>query len=445
MAGGVLGAILNVVAAKEPIEELVFALLVLASEVAFLSIGALIVARQPANRIGLLFMAIGGFLVVASITGGWAVYGLLKDPGSLPFTTGAVWIERLVTPLGLALFIPAFLLFPDGRPPSPRWRPVLWAWCAALPITMLGWMTGVPTIPVGDTETWSTAIANPTFAAASWDRVAVTAGSVLALTAIATLAALVLRFRRAHGDERQQIRWLVVVGVAFFIGFFVLQLILAQVLSDPELNGAVGQILFLVYAAILLLGLPLATGVAILKYRLYDLDVVIRKTVIVAVVVVTLTGLYLAMVALATVAPVSRLLVAAVLLVLTFRPVRRAARSIADRVAYGRRASSYEVLSEFSERIAETYADDDVLPRMAAVLATGTGAATATVWLRVGDEVRPEAAVGDRTPAGPAVLMGDELPDLGGEAVEIRHGGELLERSWSRCRRTIASTTPAAL
>jgi signal transduction histidine kinase len=431
MLGAFAGAVLGLMASAEWMSEVGFGLMVLASQIAFLSIGTLIVARQPDNRIGLLFMAIGLLLVTSLITGAWAEYGLLKDPGSLPFTTAAAWIGRLVTPLGLALFIPAFLLFPDGHPPSPRWRPVMWAWCAALPITIVAWMIGVPTITVGDQETWSTTIANPTYVGAGWNAVAGVSGAILALTAFATVAALIVRFRRARGDERQQIRWLTVVGVAFFIGFFVLQLVLAQVLDDPDLNGLVGQILFLVYASILLIGLPLATGIAILKYRLYDLDVVIRKAVIATLLTVFVGVAYAAIVAglgaLAGDDLVPRIVATAVVATL-FQPVRTRATRLANRLVYGQRATPYEVLARFSDRVGGTYEADTVLPRLARVIAEGTGAAAAEVWLQTAGSLSRAAAWPDDHEPPPVPVFtrgGIEIADRD-RVAPVRHQGELL-------------------
>ncbi|MEX0985586.1 MAG: ATP-binding protein [Actinomycetota bacterium] len=431
MLGAIAAFVLGLLASQEWLAELGFGIMLVSSQVAFISIGALIVARQPANRIGLLFMAIGAWLVVAGLTQGWAEYGLLKHPGSVPFTTAAAWIGRLVTPLGLALFIPAFFLFPDGRPPSPRWRPVMWAWCASLPVTMVAWMAGVETITVGEAATWTTTIPNPTYIGASWDVVAVTAGSILAVTALATVAALVARYRRSRGDERQQVRWLMVVGVAFFVGFFVLQLVLSQVLSDPELDGIVGQVLFLVYASILLLGLPLACGVAILKYRLYDLDIVIRKAVVAAVLTLFVGAAYAAIVTglgmLAGSDLLPRIAATAVVAAL-FQPVRLRTERLANRFVYGHRATPYEVLARFSERVEGTYESDTVLPRLARVIAEGTGAGSAEVWLlTAGSLTRAAAWPEDSDDAAPVPLADGGIRIEGRDRVAgVRHQGEVL-------------------
>jgi signal transduction histidine kinase len=188
-----------------------------------------------------------------------------------------------------------------------------------------------------------------------------------------------------------------------------------------------GNILFPAFLLLLLIGIPVASGIAILKYRVLDLDIVIKKTVVFAVVATVLTGLYLGVIALATVGTVSRLLVGALLLAVTFNPVRRAARSLANRVVYGKRATSYEVLAQFSERMADTYATNDVLPRMAQILAGATGASSATVWLLVGGELRPAASSGDAPVRSAFAIRADRLPELPDDlAAEVRHQGELL-------------------
>jgi signal transduction histidine kinase len=114
-------------------------------------------------------------------------------------------------------------------------------------------------------------------------------------------------------------------------------------------------------------------------------------------------------------------------LAIAFQPVRARARRFADRLVYGKRATPYEVLAEFSDRMSETYATEDVLPRMAQILAEGTGADVARVWLRVAAELRPVAASGDAEELPALEIAGDRLPEVPGEhAVEVRHQGDLL-------------------
>ena len=150
-----------------------------------------------------------------------------------------------------------------------------------------------------------------------------------------------------------------------------------------------------------------------------DLDIVIRKAIIFTLVTVTLIAVYLGVLALATLGNAPRLLVGLALLIVTFRPVHQAARAIADRLVYGKRASAYEVMTEFTGHVGETYATEDVLPRMARILAEGTGAAVARVFLRLGSDQRPVATwPPDAVPTDdeirvPVLDQGEELGALG--------------------------------
>ncbi|MDP9326854.1 MAG: sensor histidine kinase, partial [Actinomycetota bacterium] len=163
-----------------------------------------------------------------------------------------------------------------------------------------------------------------------------------------------------------------------------------------------------------------------------DLDVVVRKTVVFGLVAAFITAVYALVVGGigALVGAKGNTILsfaAAALLAVAFQPARDRARRLADRLVYGKRATPYEVLAEFAERMSESYATEDVLPRMAEILRAGTGASSAGVWLRVGSTLRPEATAGETLEREPATVARDPLPDLPGEhAVEVRHRGELL-------------------
>jgi signal transduction histidine kinase len=174
--------------------------------------------------------------------------------------------------------------------------------------------------------------------------------------------------------------------------------------------------------------MPLATAIAVLRYRLYDLDLVVKKTAIDSIVAVVLIALALALLgaaALSGAGPVP----AAIVIALTYNVVRRRARKLADRIVYGTRATPFEVLSEFSERVGETYSIDDVLPRMTQLLADSTGAREVRAWVRIGRRLHSAAVV----PSGAVAAMdvpveGEDLPDFGDgvHAFAVTHRGELL-------------------
>jgi signal transduction histidine kinase len=250
----------------------------------------------------------------------------------------------------------------------------------------------------------------------------------LAIAGAASVVALIVRFRRARGAERQQLRWLAYVAA----GAAAVPLIgLAGALAGVDL----GNVVFPTFFILILIGVPVASGIAILRYRVLDLDIVIKKTVVFGALVALITAVYLAVVV--VVGPKvggersgAASLAATIIVVLAFQPVSRWARRLADRLVYGERATPYEVLSGLSDRLGASYSTDDVLPRLVQILAAGTGATQAGVWLQVGPDLRCAASwpLGSDGDATTVRLVGDELPQFPGmeHAFAVRHQGELL-------------------
>jgi signal transduction histidine kinase len=387
------------------------------------------VARRAGNPVGWLALATAFVLEAGIAFLQYGIFALETHPGSLPGAAILIALAEGTPVLTLTGIVSIVHVFPTGRPAGRRWTPFVVLTVAG------GWAAVLGTLVTRHriVDVWSDELSHagvavhnpfgfvgPTGIDDAFDLVVALA---IGIGAIGAIASIVVRRRRAGVDERAQLRWLTTVAGA--AGIWIVAWIPLFAVIDP--NGAGGSVFWLVATPLVALGPPIAIGIGIVKYRLFDIDVVIRKTVIVTVVVVALLAVYLAVLALATVSNVSRVVVGLALLLVTFNPVRRAATSIADRVAYGRRASSYEVLAGFSRRMADAYANEDVLDRMASILRNGTSARSATVWLRVGDELRPEAAAGEvSTISAPARIPGDALPALPGYAVEVRHEGQLL-------------------
>jgi hypothetical protein len=392
---------------------------------AFAGVGALIASRTG-NPIGWIFLAIAVLLSATFVAQSYTDYGV---PQGAPLASIAHWLANWLLAGTLALPVAVFFLYPTGTPASARWRWVWRVYLVALAVNAAGWAVLPFESKIGGVTVRNPVALEPIEGAVGV--VLAVAGFTLVASAFLSFASLIVRFRRAGEEERQQIRWLAVVGVvaatAFALGLAA-GIISEQTHSRARALELFGTVMIMIVVAAVALGIPITAGVAILRYRLYDLDIVVKKTVVFAIVASTLTVLYLAVLALATLGNVSRIVVGVVLLAVTFNPVRRAARTIADRVAYGKRATPYEVLTSFSGRVGETYSANDVLPRMARVLAEGVGAERATVWLRVGGELRPEASWPPETSPRPRQLRGDELPTIeeGGHAAEVRDRGELL-------------------
>ena len=313
----------------------------------------------------------------------------------------------------------ALLLFPDSRL-VPRWHPARVALLYALVIPALA--------------TWAVTTE-------SVSRTAILVTMFGVVTPAAGVAAQAYRMRRsATAVERQQSRllfWalvpaLLVATVALVFGL--------QGSGDLGLEGRdvleLPTALFRVFQAGFAL-IPLALFAGLVRYRLWDIDKVISRTLVYSVLAAFVSAVYVAVVvgvgSLIGGRPADDNLglsiVATGIVAVAFQPVRERVQRFADLLVYGHRATPYEVLSQFSERVAETAATEEVLGRMAKVLAEGTASSSATVWLKVGAELRPAAVWPTEVGHGEAVPLaaGDEIPELAGVtmAVPVRHQGEL--------------------
>ena len=380
-------------------------------------VGAILTAKAPASPLGPLYQvgAIGMLLAVTS-----SLYGAraLGDLHWLPFVSVAGWMMQIAFGVAFGATFGAFLLFPDGRPPSRRWRVVWWLIWGGIAVASVGVTFGLRTFEFDPGTAPNPLALGPEalfVALTTLGGVAEFLGGLLAVVSV------VARFRRSAGEERQQLRWLA------WAAALILASVVAMVLTGFFGGPAAFDLAFVALAASVLVGLPVATAIAVLRYRLYDLDLVVKKTAIYSLVAIALTALYLVLLAAATIVGLGT--VPAVLtFVLTITPARNRAHRIAERIVYGSRATPFEVLSEFTERVGETYSIDDVLPRMTQLLVAGTGAVQARTWIRQGRTLHAAAAVPPDTEPIAVGLAGDDLPSFGEgvHAFPVTHQGELL-------------------
>jgi len=389
-------------------------------------IGALLASRRSRNPIGWVFLGIGFFEGFSGLASGYVFRSW--HFARLPLVTWVAWSETWVNwlyfPSGLATFF--FLLFPDGHLQSPRWRKVAWF---AGGVTAIGVVLSMfqATISVSGAPV----IRNPIGIDALGSMDSGTIGLIW-LPAfgvlVASMVGIVLRARRATGEVRQQLRWLAYATAFIAIGLVTLIIIS---LVDSNVSEAWWGLVIICGFGV---AVPVCCGIAILKHGLYELDVVVSKTVVYGLLAAFFTAVYIAVVVgIGTAIGSSRnpflTLIAAAVIALAFNPVRERAKRLANRIVYGKRASPYEVLSEFAERMAGTYSLEDVLPRMARILGEGTGARQARVWLRIGNELRPEATWGDDADGDGGLLVPNgELPVIPGAStvVAVRDHGDLL-------------------
>jgi signal transduction histidine kinase len=404
------------------------------SGLAYVVVGYVVVSRQPKNRLCWILMAIGVIQLLSGLTNQWGIRALITAPGSLPTGTVMAWIGQWSFQLVLSGWALAALLFPNGRLPTPRWRPVIWLVSTSALLATAGTASLRYIYPLGGYEgapgpRFSNPFASPQGAFIAG------IGIVLDVAVLVVIAAsIIVRFRRAVGDERQQMKWLAFVMV-------VDGLIWAAILPAGIATSGDSRVMtpmFGVAIQFLAYGLLASIAIAILKYRLYDIDVVISRTLVYGSLAAFITAVYVGIVVgVGTLIGsggqpnLALSIIATAIVAVAFQPVRERLQTFANRLVYGMRATPYEVLSRFSERVAESYAADDVLPRMARVLADGTGAERAEVWLRSGDELRATAVWPDRNGSQapfPIAVTGQELPAIPGvdRAVPVRHQGGLL-------------------
>jgi signal transduction histidine kinase len=372
-------------------------------------VGFVLASRRPANRIGWLFLTAGLVLALEAFGTQYGLRALVAAPGSLPAGRAFAWFANWLWVFSLVLLAFVFLLFPTGHLRSRRWRPAAWFMAAVFALAaVVSFVTA--------TRSWS----HPFNSFSSGTPAYLTATFLLIVAAVVVgVTALVVRFARSSGEERLQLKWFAAAAL------LVVVTLIASIVTNAPVTIVLSNLAFVCLFA--------AIGVAVLKYRLYDIDIVISKAVLYGSLAVFITAVYAALVVgIGTLvgnrhSPLLTALAAAVVAV-AFQPARQWAGRLANRVVYGRRATPYQVLSDFAQRIGGTYAAEDVLPQMAQIVAAGTGAKNVMIWLRIGDELHPEASSDGNPREGPLSVDGQALPPLpdGEISVPVVHQGELL-------------------
>ena len=381
-----------------------------------LGVGAVLTYRLPGNRVGWLLLLFG---VGGATTGLTRAIALTVED-----LTVAGWIDTagyVINTPAVVYSIGAILLrFPDGRLLSPRWRWVEYALVLAAAMGSAaallngGWG--------GDPQ--ESIVPSPL------REVVAPAGDILSaififVTAAAWLScagSAIARFRSSTGEVRLQMKWLAsAAGLVATVALLVLSLRLVTGDTRTVATGWLAVLIALSFSA-----LPVATAVAILKYRLYEIDVAISRTVVLAVLAGFITATYaLVVVGLGAliggdsddlVLPIA----ATALVALAFEPVRLRAQHWANRLVYGNRATPYEVLSDLTGRLSAAEAGEGILDRMAEMLREGTGADRATIWLGKPGEMSPQAT----SPVDVSTGREPPLDDVTG--FPVHHDGEVV-------------------
>jgi hypothetical protein len=346
-----------------------------AASLAFVTVGALVLARVPANRIGWIFCLTGVILGFGDFVFLYADRALFIAPDRLPAGATAAWLQNFGLPPAFGLLGVALLLFPDGRLPSARWRPALWLALAGIGLNVIGYA-----LRPGPLDEPFAVVSNPLGIAGTFELMDALSGlGWMFMGASVGLAAVAssIRLRRSRGLERAQLKWLAfaaaITGTA----------VVADVASYFVVATGISEI----RTAILGLGFavfPLAAGAAILRYRLYDIDVVINRTLVYGALTATLAGAYLASVLVIGLAVgKSDLAIAASTLAVAalFRPARAAIQAAVDRRFYRRRYDAARTLESFGARLRDEVDVEAVGSELRSAVRDTVQPAHLTLWI----------------------------------------------------------------
>jgi len=351
-------------------------------------VGALIAARRPRNPIGWILLADGLLWMLSDLMDDYSLYGV-ASPGSVPFPVGVAGINNwLWVPAVGLLGTYVFLLFPNGKLPSRRWRPLAWlsgvviaSVCVGVALSPgpLQGLGGVQN-PFGLLQPWMI----PLF----WAIL-----PLLPLCMLASSASLVFRYRRSRGEERQQLKW--IAFAAAFVGLLYMIAMVGSLVYPQETWFAAGSPLwqnFLEYSALLsFIAVPIAVGFAVLRYHLYDIDLVINRTLVYGSLTVTLVALYFGGVATTQAIfrtltgqeqqPQLAVVISTLVIAALFNPLRHRIQGFIDRRFYRRKYDAAKTLEEFGASLRDATDLDGLTEELTGVVRETVQPAHVSFWL----------------------------------------------------------------
>jgi hypothetical protein len=351
--------------------------------VAFSMVGALVASHRPENLIGWIFCAAALFQGLSNSTYEYATYALITKPGSLPLGAEASWLGQWIWAPGLGLilvFLP--LLFPDGSPPSRRWRWVAWLGGLSIGLNFVMaviflWPERGPAM-LGPEDPAEEGTSHAMFVVVEF-----AAFPMMLLAGLGAVISLFVRFHRARGDERQQIEWFAAAS-ALTLGFVFVFEVMANA-EDPLLG-----VVFVVLSLLLVPAIPIATGIAIFKYRLYDIDTIVNRALVYVILTASLVLVYLGGVvsiqyAFRTITGgESQLAVVASTLAIAalFNPLRRSFQAVIDRRFYRKRYNAAKTLEAFGTTLRDEVDLNALTDGVEEVVRDTVQPAHISLWLR---------------------------------------------------------------
>jgi signal transduction histidine kinase len=405
-----------------------------AGAIAYAALGALIVHRAG-NLVGWFMLAEGAATAAMTTGSAYAIFGAKAHPGTLPAAAAVGALSEAVFVLVATDLAAVFLVFPSGRLPSPRWRPAALAGLVLIGLSLASFVVSTRQValpaPGGISLVYPNPLAVRSLQPVTWLGTLNGLALLFPLLLGATLVSLALRYRRGDQRLRQQMKWLALA----IAGVLATQAVGGLAIAFGQASRPLQQVPYAITPFLVLLAIPVAMAIAILQRRLFDIDVIISRALLVTLLSVGVTAVYAVIVLgigtfvghrsnpLLTIA-------AAVIIALVFQPLRQRASRLANRLVYGERATPYQVLSDFAADMAGQLDLADALDRMVSLLAGAAGATRVEAWIRVGAELRPVAVwpSGSAPSAAAELAAADGLPavDAPGRMVPVQHGGELL-------------------
>jgi len=403
-------------------------------------VGGVVASRRPTNPVGWLFAAGAATFAFMAFGTEYATYGLVTRPGSLPGALALAWFQALlVVPAVVSILVLVPLFFPDGRLVSPRWRPVVWltaGWAileAAVLAVRPGELHGIPAVdnPLGIASLHPLIEFMDDFSLAIW----------LAIL-VAASASLAVRLRRSATEERQQVKWL-----AYAVAGWILLVLLTY--PAEALGPTAGRAAHL-GVALAFAGIPVAAGLAVLRYRLYDIDPIINRTLVYGVLTVGVAGVYVLVVGyLAAVFHVRDHLAVSLLstglVALLFQPMRERLQRGVNRLMYGERDQPYRVLSRLGQSLEATLAPDETLQAIVRTVTEALKLPYAAIGLRHEDGIVVAAATGRPVASPlrlPLVYQGEPVGEL---LLGLRAGEGALSPADRRLLEDLARQAGAAV
>jgi hypothetical protein len=344
---------------------------------AFVAVGSLIVARRPGNSLGWAFAAVGLLAVTGELAAEYAWYSYVRLSTPLPGAIAAAWYANWswFPALFLAVWFP-LMFFPTGRLLSARWRPVAWVGVAGIvALTLLGMLD--PSLGVPHNRSLTNPIGIAGLPEAEDSSTGAALFSVLLLSVVAALIQLVFRFRHSRGEERQQLKWFTYAGAVMVLSF-VAEEVTGLALPDFVFGLLIGLI-------------PLSVGVAILRYRLYDIDLIINRTLVYGALTAVLALVYLGgvvgvggLVREVTGQQRNTLVVAVSTLAVAglFRPARTRIQAFIDRRFYRSKYDAQQTIADFSAKMRDEIDLESLTNEMATVVRDTVQPTHVSLWLR---------------------------------------------------------------